>query len=124
MATLDGENLCSFRIGTRSQIVDVEGNEIPCDNFSRLNVLFQAKAQIIIEAASIGVNRRWGKLQVRLPLEPMAGQFMLCYQWVLFPADLGHGAPPRKKTTTPISTSSTQGAQVKMTILNQIPNDI
>src|SRR6266705_3546013 len=97
--------------------------DIPCDNF-RLNVLFQAKAQVIIEAASIGVNRRWGKLQVRLPLEPMAGQFMLCYQWVLFPADLGHGAPPRKKTTTPISTSSTQGAQVKMTILNQIPNDI
>ena len=86
MTTLDGENLRSFRIGTRSQILDVNGYLITGECF-RLDGLPGTETQGIIEAAPVGINGRWSKLQSSLPLEKLLGQFILCNQRILFPAD-------------------------------------
>src|SRR5260370_21771317 len=76
-------------MGTVSQILDVEGHLFARDSF-RLNAVPDTEAQIIVETASIRVHRVWGELQVILPLEPISRQFVLPYQRVLFPANLGH----------------------------------
>src|SRR5438046_2909029 len=83
-------------MGTVRQILDVKGNEITCDGF-RLDVVPGTETQVIIEAPSIRINRCWGELQVSLPLKPSSCQFVLSYQWVLFPAYLGHVTPSRRE---------------------------
>jgi len=93
---LNGEHVGPFGIGTVSQVLDVEGHLLTGDGFW-LDAVLGTEAQLIVETASIRIHRVWGELQVSLPLEPIACEFVLEHQRVLFPADLSHVTPPERR---------------------------
>jgi hypothetical protein len=73
---LNGKHIGPFGIGTVSQVLDVERNLLTRDGFW-LDAVPGTEAQVIVETASIGVQRVWGELQVSLPLEPTSCEFVL-----------------------------------------------
>jgi len=103
-----------------SQVLDVEGNLFPRDGF-RLNAVAGTEAQVIVETAAIGVYCVGGELQVGLPLEPISCEFVLSYQWILFPADLGHGTPPKRRRQILPLLDYHLGVQVEVTTLILTP---